>query len=78
MERFGVRGACIDFHLDIPYVDKKKRLTNVSVAFKKVYDAVLLASLTRRQNALSKDAARVWEIEKHVTISALRASNFPF
>ena len=64
MERFGTRDALIDFLLDIPDIDKKKKLMNVFVAFRKVYNAVLPESPTRRQNAVSKDAGKVWEVEK--------------
>lgn len=62
-ERFGTRKALIDFLLDIEDVDQKK-LMNIFICFRKVYNNLLPESPSRQQNAVSIEAGSVWKEEK--------------
>ncbi|KAI1781801.1 hypothetical protein LXA43DRAFT_606830 [Ganoderma leucocontextum] len=63
LERFGTREALIDFILDVEDVDKKK-LMNIWVCFRMVYNELLPESPSRRQDAVSKEAGKAWKGQK--------------
>ena len=65
LEKFGTREALIDFLLDTEDIDNpKKKLINIFVRFRMVYNAVLPKSTSRLQNVVSKDAGKAWDEEK--------------
>ncbi|KAI1785276.1 hypothetical protein LXA43DRAFT_147317 [Ganoderma leucocontextum] len=63
LERFGTREALIDFLLDVEDVDKKK-LMNIWVCFRMVYNELLPEFPSRRQDAISKEAGKAWKRQK--------------
>ena len=65
LEKFGTREALIDFLLDTEDIgNPKKKLINIFVRFRMVYNAVLPKSTSRLQNIVSKDASKAWNEEK--------------